>query len=80
MTERGGRANDLYLYSGLGFQFAATVGLFALGGRWLDGKWGSSPWLLLVGVFTGFALGLVSMLSKLPGGARYRARRDEPKP
>lgn len=77
MTERGGRSRDLYHYSGLGFQFAATVGLFALGGRWLDGKWGTSPWLLLVGVFTGFALGLVSMLSKFPSGSR--ARRDESK-
>lgn len=80
MTERGGRSNDLYLYSGVGLQFAATIGLFALGGRWLDGKWGTSPWLLLVGVFTGFALGLVSMLSKLQGGSRSHAGRDDPKP
>ncbi|MEQ1893250.1 MAG: AtpZ/AtpI family protein [Planctomycetota bacterium] len=78
MDERGGRTADLYRYSGLGFQFAATVGLFALGGRWLDGRWGSSPWLLLVGVFTGFGLGLYSLLSKFPGGTRPKARRDDP--
>jgi len=78
MTERGGGTADLYRYSGLGLQFAATVGLFALGGRWLDGKLGSSPWLLLAGVFTGFALGLYSLLSKLPGGTSSRSRRDEP--
>ena len=77
MTERGGGSSDLYRYSGLGFQFAAAVGLFALGGRWLDGKLGSSPWFLLAGVFTGFGLGLYSLLSKLPGGTR-NARRDDP--
>jgi len=78
MSERGGGSSDLYRYSGLGFQFAAAVGLFALGGRWLDGKLGSSPWLLLMGVFTGFALGLYSLLSKLPGGTGPRSRRDDP--
>jgi F0F1-type ATP synthase assembly protein I len=75
MNERQARYAELYRYSGLGFQFAAVVGVFALGGHWLDGRLGSRPWLLILGVFTGFALGLYSLLSKLPGGTR--ARRDE---
>ena len=78
MTERGGRSADLYRYSGIGFQFAAVVGAFSLGGHWLDGRLGTSPWILLLGVFTGFALGLYSLLSKLPGGTRTKTRRDEP--
>jgi len=62
---------DLYRYSGVGLQFAGTVGLFALGGYWLDARWGSSPWLLLVGVFLGFAGGLVSIVKKVaPPGKR----------
>lgn len=77
MNERGAKYADLYRYSGLGFQFAAVVGVFSLGGHWLDGRLGSRPWLLLVGVFAGFALGLYSLLSKLPGGTPAR-RRDEP--
>ena len=63
---------DLYRYSGLGLQFAATVGLFALAGRWLDRRWSVSPWCLLAGVFCGFALGLYSMLQKLPAPSRKR--------
>lgn len=81
--ERAGAAGDLYRYSGLGLQFAATVGLFAFVGRWLDARWNASPWLLLAGVFLGFALGLYSMLRKMPASARPRrpapeGRADEP--
>jgi F0F1-type ATP synthase assembly protein I len=69
-SERESTARDLYRYSGLGLQFAAVVGLFALAGRWLDGRWNTSPWLLLVGVFLGFGLGLYSMIRKLPSLTR----------
>lgn len=84
--EREGAAGDLYRYSSLGLQFAATVGVFALAGRWLDGRWNTGPWLLIAGVFLGFALGLYSMIQKLPSSARTRAkdsdsryRSDEPR-
>lgn len=63
---------DLYRYSGLGLQFAATVGLFAWLGHWLDRRWSASPWCLLAGVLLGFALGLYSMLQKLPTSPRKR--------
>jgi ATP synthase protein I len=67
-TERRpiGVAAELYRYSGLGLSFAATIGVFAAVGYWIDTQLGSGPWLLLVGVFLGFALGLTSMLKKLP--------------
>lgn len=68
--QQEGAASDLFRYSGLGVQFAATVGIFALAGRWLDGRWNTSPWLLIVGVFLGFALGLLSMVKKLPSSPR----------
>jgi F0F1-type ATP synthase assembly protein I len=64
--KRGGAAGDLYRYSGLGLQFAATMIVFAFAGRWLDGRIGTSPLALLVGVFLGFGLGLYSMVKKLP--------------
>lgn len=78
--EREGAAGDLYRYSGLGLQFAATVGLFALAGRWLDGRWNASPWFLLVGVFLGFGLGLYSMIQKLPSSAGARAGKPDRRP
>lgn len=58
---------DYARYAGLGLQFAATIALFALGGWWLDGWLGSSPWLLILGVFTGFMGGLISLVKKVPG-------------
>lgn len=75
--ESGEVARDLYRYSGLGLQFAATVGVFALAGRWLDGRVGTSPWLLLTGVFAGFALGLFSMVKKLPTPPRNPPPKSE---
>ncbi len=59
---------DSYRYAGVGLQFAATMAVFALLGWWGDGKLGSSPWLLLVGVFLGFGLGLYSIVSRLAPG------------
>ncbi len=35
----------------VGIEFAAVVAILSLGGWWLDGKWGTSPWLLLTGLF-----------------------------
>ena len=62
--------SDAFRYAGLGLTFAVTVGLFALGGFFLDGRLGTSPLFLIVAVFTGFGLGLYSMVSKLPSSRR----------
>ena len=57
-------SGDLQRYAGVGVQFAATIGVFTFVGHWADGKLGSSPWLMIVGVFVGFATGLVSLIYK----------------
>ena len=59
--------DDSIRYAGVGLQFAATMAAFALLGWWIDGKLGSRPWLLLVGVFAGFGLGFYSLVSKFAG-------------
>lgn len=41
---------------------AVSVGLFALGGRWLDNQLGSSPWLLLLGVGCGIVGGMLHLV------------------
>ena len=66
---------DMGRYLGLGAQFAASVMLLTFGGYWLDGRLGSSPWFLLVGVFLGFAGGLVSIVKKV---APTRKPTEEP--
>ena len=39
---------------GFGSVFAGGMAFFALGGAWLDRKYGTEPWFLLAGVFMGF--------------------------
>lgn len=43
--------------SSLGMEFAVAEILGTGLGFWLDSKWGTTPWMLLVGVAGGFALG-----------------------
>jgi len=44
-------------YLGLGITFTVTILAFLFLGRWLDSKWGTSPWLLISGAFVGMILG-----------------------
>jgi F0F1-type ATP synthase assembly protein I len=52
-------------FAGLGFQFAAAIIVFLYLGKWLDAKFGTAPWLLLVGVFVGAGGGFYAMYRKL---------------
>ena len=40
-------------YAGVGLQFALTFLVFGLAGWWLDGRLGSGPWLMLLGIALG---------------------------
>ena len=42
----------------LGMEFALTVLAGGFLGYWVDLKWNVSPWCLVAGVMSGFALGL----------------------
>lgn len=42
----------------LGLQLAAAVVAFFFLGRWLDGLWGTGPWLMITGLAIGTAGGL----------------------
>jgi ATP synthase protein I len=60
-------------YAGLGLQFALAILLFTFLGQWLDRRFGTEPWLLLVGVFVGAGGGFYSIYRKLMADLR----RDE---
>ena len=60
------QGSDLGRYAGLGLQFTATVGLLALAGYWLDGKLGTLPLFLLLGVLLGFLGAMVSIVRQVP--------------
>ena len=70
-------AAELGRYAGLGLSFAATVTLFGAAGWWLDRRLGTSPWLLLLGLFLGAALAFVSLLRAVPP---FRRPPDPPRP
>lgn len=48
-------------FAGAGMQFGITLVAFALIGIWLDRKLGTSPMLIVVGVFGGAAIGFWQM-------------------
>ena len=49
---------------GVGAELVVTVLAFVFLGRWADGKLGSEPWLLLLGIFAGITLGIYQILRK----------------
>ena len=72
-------------FAGVGLQFAASIIVFLLAGQWLDRKLGTTPWLLIVGVFFGAGGGFYSMYRKLMAAqaredAARKAHRDRVAP
>lgn len=63
-------------YSGLGLQWAASVGLFLAAGRWLDKRIGTDPYLTIVGAFVGGAAGFYSLYAGLMKGQKKSGRRS----
>lgn len=49
-------------YLTLGWQMVLTIGLMALLGWWLDGKFNTAPWLLVAGSFVGSLVGMFSFI------------------
>ena len=48
--------------AGVGLQFAGVVLLFTLGGHWLDQRFATEPWLLLIGLALGLIGGGLSLI------------------
>jgi ATP synthase protein I len=63
-------------FAGAGFQFTAMVLVSAFAGIWLDRKLGTTPWLVIVSVFSGAALGFYSLYRNLMKGQRLGDRRQ----
>ncbi|OGL68588.1 hypothetical protein A3B21_00810 [Candidatus Uhrbacteria bacterium RIFCSPLOWO2_01_FULL_47_24] len=49
--DEGNTWSALSLAWELGYTIAVPIVVFALGGRWLDRRFDTSPWLLLTGIF-----------------------------
>ena len=64
---------DLLRLSTVGLVLAISVGLGAWLGLWLDERWGTGPWLTVLGVVIGSAAGFIELLREVN---RYK-RKDE---
>ena len=49
-------------YMGLGMTMAASVLVGVLGGRWLDNRLGTTPWLTVAGLLLGVGTGFYNMM------------------
>jgi F0F1-type ATP synthase assembly protein I len=57
---------DFGRFAGLGLRFVLTIALFGLLGWWLDGKVGSTPWILVSGVVLGAVVAFISIVRAVP--------------
>ena len=69
-------ATGLGRVAGLGAQFVIAILLFLAIGQWLDGKLGTEPLFLYIGVFTGAGAAFFSMYRGLMAEQR-RAEREQ---
>lgn len=66
----GGSGSPGMRYAGLGIELAAAVGLLALGGWWVDGRFGTAPWGLVVGALLGLVGGMAHLVRTAMGSVR----------
>jgi len=52
-------------WASVGFEFGIYVALFFLGGLYLDGKFGTRPWLAALGALLGVALGMTMLIRRV---------------
>ncbi|NMC87441.1 MAG: AtpZ/AtpI family protein [Candidatus Moranbacteria bacterium] len=63
----------------LGYSIAIPLVIFTLGGRLLDKKFGTSPWLLLIGLFLSIIVTFYIVYKKLMDIIRSEERMEKPK-
>ena len=56
-----GSSPDAAGLAGMGFQFVVAILVCLLIGKWLDARLGTTPWLLILGVFFGATVSTVAM-------------------
>ncbi|HEU4630610.1 MAG TPA: AtpZ/AtpI family protein [Gemmatimonadaceae bacterium] len=67
--------SSVAVYAGLGLQFAVAILVFLYLGQWLDRRFGTEPWLLLISVFLGAGGSLYSIYRKLMADLRRQEER-----
>jgi F0F1-type ATP synthase assembly protein I len=65
-------------YAGVGLQFAVSIIVFLYAGQWIDGRLGTGPWGMMIGVFVGAGAAFYSMYRRLMADLE-RDERTRPK-
>ena len=67
-------------YVDASWQLIGGVALCTFLGLWLDKKFGTSPWLVIVGVFLGFASGMLGFWRAIQQAERKKIaqKKDQP--
>lgn len=55
----------LGVYGAIGFQLAISVVIGVMLGRWLDARWGTTPWLTIGGMLLGSGAGFWNLIRLL---------------
>jgi len=63
-------------YSGVGLELAGATAGLALVGYWIDGRFGTSPWGILVGVIIGIVGGLYNLVKESLAAVREAQTED----
>ena len=66
--------------STIGIALGLSIALGSLGGRWLDGKLGTEPWLQWIGLGFGLAAGARSLYRVVRRAQRMMEEEDEKSP
>lgn len=62
---RGNSSPNFASLAGMGVQFVVAILLFLFLGKWLDERLGTSPWLLILGVFGAAGASTYAMYRKV---------------
>jgi len=62
-------------FAGSGVQFVVSILLFLYIGKWLDEKFGTEPWLLMLGVFVGAGAGFYSFYRRIMAASKHNGDR-----
>lgn len=60
----------------IGLEIALSIAFGFFGGRWLDGRFGTAPWLSIIGFFFGIAAA-VKAVQRVMNEMRVQAEREE---